>query len=233
LGDPKKLRKKYQTPAHPWNKEKIEAEKILLKEYGLNRKKEIHIADSFLKKYKNISKRLIADSSEQGAKERVQTLRKLKKLGLISEVAQLDDVLSLELKDVLERRLQTLLFRKGLARSVRQARQFITHGHVSIGEKAITSPSYLTSLEEENNFNFKVTSALNDEEHPERVSIVKEIQEEKEKIAGKHEPKENESEPEQGNATIKKDKDVKEEKKEEKDVEKEVKSPKGKEEVKQ
>ena len=189
MGDTKRFRKKYQTPAHPWNKARIEEEKILVKEYGLVKKKEIQIATSFLKKYKDIAKKLIADPTEQGAKEKEQMLTKLKKLGLISQTAALDDVLGLEVKDILERRVQTLLFRKGLAKSPKQARQFITHGHVIVGGKAVTSPSTLVSIDGQHAITFKTNSPLLDEEHPERISVAREIQEEKAKIAQSGEKK--------------------------------------------
>src|SRR3989338_5535083 len=170
MGDPKKFKKKYNTPAHPWNKQAIETEGILRKEYGLKKKKEIYIASSFLKKYKDIAKRLIADTSTQGAKEGQQMTAKLQRLGLLQTSAKLDHVLSLELKDVLERRLQSLVCRKGLAKTMNQARQFITHRHVMIGDKEITSPAYLTSLQEEAVLTFHERSALKSSDHPERTA---------------------------------------------------------------
>ena len=169
MGDPKKLRKKYQTPAHPWIRTAIEEEKILTKDYGLVKKKEIKIATSFLKKYKNIAKKLIADPTQQGAFEKGQMMTKLRKLGLVSETAELDNVLSLALKDILDRRIQSQVCKKGLARSMKQARQFITHGHISIGAKSITSPSYLLTLGEESMLSFNELSTLKDPEHPEEA----------------------------------------------------------------
>lgn len=90
------------------------------------------------------------------------------------------------MKDILERRLQSVVFRRGLARSMKQARQFITHRHVMINHQEITAPSYLVSLEEENQLEFKDNSALASEDHPERVSVIKEIAAEKEAISGKN-----------------------------------------------
>lgn len=182
MGDPKKLKKKYSTPAHPWNKTEIEENKVLRREYGLRNQREILIADSFLKKYKNIAKRLIADNTEQGQKEKKQMMDKLFRLGLLSSDAALDNVLSLNIKDVLNRRLQSVIFRKGLARTMKQARQFITHRHVMVANKEITAPSYLVSTEEEAQLTFKGKSALSDENHPERSLEVKEIKEEVAKI---------------------------------------------------
>lgn len=185
MGDPKKLRKKYKTPAHPWIRTAIEEEKVLVKDYGLVKKKEIQIATSFLKKYKNIAKKLIADPTKQGAVEKAQMMTKLRKLGLVSEAAELDNVLSLGLKDILDRRIQSQVYKKGLARSIKQARQFITHGHIGIGTKSITSPSCLITLDEESRLCFNEVSQLKNPEHPERVSIVKEIEKEKEAVKGR------------------------------------------------
>ncbi len=173
MGDPKKLHKKYQTPFHPWSKKVIEEEKLLVKEYGLKKKKEIHIANSFLKKYKDLAKKLIANETAQGVKEKEQILSKLARYGLIMGSSKLDDVLKVELKDVLNRRLQTIVHKNGLARSVRQARQFITHGHALVGNKRVTSPSYLVPLAEESLVSFRETSSLAQGDHPERVAIVK------------------------------------------------------------
>lgn len=192
MGDPKKLKKKYATPAHPWNKAAIEAERELKAEYGLKNKKEILIANSFLKKYKGIAKRLIAAYTPQGEKEKKQMMDKLQKLGLLQTGAELDDVLSLELKDVLERRIQSVVFRKGLSRSTNQARQFITHRHITIDNKEINSPGYILSLEEESKLKFKDNSNLGSEDHPERINITQEVKEEvkETKEEGKEEVKE-------------------------------------------
>jgi len=190
MGDPRKRRKKYSTPVHPWNKVEIDENKVLRREYGLRIRKELLIADSFLKKYKNIAKKLIADETVQGEKEKKQMLDKLQRLGLLSEGAGLDSVLSIELKDVLERRLQSVICRKSLARTMKQARQFITHRHIVVGDKEITAPSYLVSTEEENKLGFKGKSGLASEDHPERAIPVQEIKEEAEAVKPKKETKE-------------------------------------------
>ncbi len=172
MGDPKKLKKKYNTPIHPWNKVAIEQERILTKEYGLTNKKEIHLATTFLKKYKEIAKKLIATKTAQAEKEKAQVIEKLQRYGFLQVGSQLDQILGLETKDVMERRLQSLLFRKGFARSMKQARQFVTHRHVIIGKKQITSPSYMLTLEEESSLTFKPTSHLASADHPERINLV-------------------------------------------------------------
>ncbi|MCD6421285.1 MAG: 30S ribosomal protein S4, partial [Thaumarchaeota archaeon] len=61
---------------------------------------------------------------------------------LVDENATADDVLKLTVRDILERRLQTMVYRLGYARTIHQARQFIAHGHVYIGDRKVRSPSY-------------------------------------------------------------------------------------------
>ena len=220
MGDPKKLRKKYSTPVHPWKKTAIDAGRIIRKEYGLRNRKEILIATSFLKKYKDIAKRLIADNTAQGEREKKQMLDKLQGLGLLSSGIELEHVLSLELKDILERRVQSLLFRKGLARSMNQARQFIVHRHVVTGNKCITFPSYLMTVVEENQLGFKTKSNLSDVDHPERSNPAKEIQEEAEAVKPIKEEKSEEAPVEEVSETPKEEKEVSEVKE---DTPKEVK----------
>jgi small subunit ribosomal protein S4 len=230
MGDPKKLRKKYSTPAHPWNKSDIDRAKGIRREYGLNIRKEVLIADSFLKKYKDIAKQLIANTSKQGELEKKQMMDKLSRLGLLSTAAELDQVLSLTIQDVLNRRIQSVVYKKGLARSMKQARQFIVHRHVTLDGKDITSPSYLLSVEEEAKLRFKDKSSLFDENHPERVQAVPEEAEVKEEKAETKEEKK----PVKDKKVIAKEKAdpaKKEEKKEE--VKEEVKAEEPKTETKE
>ena len=149
MGDPKKQRKKFSTPGHPWQKERIEAEKELLKQYGLRRKYEIWKMDSMLKKFLNRAKTIIGERSAQSEVEKKQLLERLYSLGLLKQGSKVEDVLNLTLKDVMERRLQTLVVRKQIARSMRQSRQVIVHEHVAVGERKITAPSYLVTVKEE------------------------------------------------------------------------------------
>jgi small subunit ribosomal protein S4 len=100
-----------------------------------------------------------------------QLLNRLNRLGILPETAVLDDVLDLSLEDILERRLQTLVFSKGLAKSIFQARQLITHGHISIGGRRVPSPSYLVLRDEEAKIAYAPTSSLSNPNHPLRAAI--------------------------------------------------------------
>jgi small subunit ribosomal protein S4 len=177
LGDPKKTRRKYDKPSHPWQGDRIEEEKALLEEYGLQNKKEIWRMKTILKRFKDQVKNLASRIDEQGRLEEKQLVSRLISLGLMRPSDPLDVILGLSNKDVFERRLQTLLVRKGLARSMNQARQFITHGHIIVDNKKITFPSYMVSVKEEALVEFVPTSTLSKQDHPERM--IKETPKEK------------------------------------------------------
>lgn len=142
----KRQRKKYERPLKLWDKGRIEKERILLKTFGLRRKVEIWKTEALLRKYRRMGRGLAAKKDKE--KEKL-LINKLINLGLLQEGASLDNVLSLTLESLLERRLQTIIHKKGFANSVKQARQFITHGHVKIGERKIVYPSYFVQKEEE------------------------------------------------------------------------------------
>jgi len=149
MGDPKKQRKKYRRPSHPWEKDRIEAENKLLQKYGLRRKKEVWKTETLLRSFRRNARRLLAASGPQAELETKQMLERLKRLGLISSGATLDDVLGLTVENILERRLQTIVSKKGLAKTPLQARQLVLHGHVMISGKRVTVPSYLVYVKEE------------------------------------------------------------------------------------
>lgn len=170
MGDPKKQRKKYDPPSHPWQRVRIETEKELIKKYGFKKKHEIYKTCTILKKIKNQAKKLFANDSEQARKEEKALIKRLMKLGIISSNSKLENILDLKFEDIAERRLQTQLVKKGLARGVKQARQFILHGHVTINEKKINVPSYLVT--ESDKISFSGLSPFSKNDHPE-ISITK------------------------------------------------------------
>lgn len=173
MGDPKKQRKKYSRPQHPWRRARIEEEKILFEEYGFRNKKDLWKMTSKLGHFKKQAKSLIARQGVQAEEEKKLFLGKLQRMSLIGMDAGIDDVLSLSIKDILERRLQTLLYRKGFAHSVLQARQFIVHGHVFVNGQKMNVPSYLVPAGQESLIVFDPHSALADPEHPERKLVEK------------------------------------------------------------
>jgi len=170
MGDGRRLSKKYSTPQHPWQKTRIDDEKRLNREYSFKNKKEIWKMTSKLKDFKSQAKRLNAARGEQAERETKQLFERLQRLGLLTDQVSLDAVLGLEVENILDRRLQSIVCRLGLAHTMKQARQFVTHGHVGINGIPVTSPSHLVTLDEEKHIGFVETSALQDEMHPERLN---------------------------------------------------------------
>jgi small subunit ribosomal protein S4 len=143
MGDPPRLKNKYERPKMLWEMERLSHEKGLKKEYGLKNMRELWIALAELKKYRREARRLLSVTEEERARDSGKILTKLELLGMLKKGSGLDDVLSLSVRDFLERRLQTLVLRKGLARSMTQSRQLITHGFVSLQGRKVTAPGYI------------------------------------------------------------------------------------------
>ena len=148
MGDPKKQKKKYATPRFPWRTDILQEELKLLGQYGLRNKHELWRHKTMLSTFRSTARSLIGKSAEERRKMEEELLIRLKKLGVLPETAVLDNVLDLTIDDILERRLQTVVFRKGLAKTVHQSRQLITHGHVKINGRKVVYPSYMVSTDE-------------------------------------------------------------------------------------
>ncbi|ELY97794.1 30S ribosomal protein S4P [Natrialba chahannaoensis JCM 10990] len=163
--------KQYETPNHPYQGERISTEHSLLDRYGLSNKEELWRAQSQLRSYRREARDLLGQAQGDEAVQRrsEEFLGRLKRVGILDEADELGDILSLEIEDVLERRLQTVAYRKGLANTPQQARQFIVHGHVVVGDQRHRVPSYVVDVDEEDLVAFDETSPLADDLHPERA----------------------------------------------------------------
>ncbi|AXV38296.1 MAG: 30S ribosomal protein S4 [Methanobacterium sp. BRmetb2] len=160
MGHPRKARKKYDTPPHPWNADRIKEENKLTNKYGLKSKKEIWKAETMVRRYRRDARHLLGLSTEQTSDERSQLLGHLMKLGFLGENAKLEDVLNLTVDDVLQRRLQTMVHKKGLSKTAKEARQFVIHGHIALDGKKIDSPSYLVKKGQEDLINYYSSSPV-------------------------------------------------------------------------
>ena len=158
MGDPKKQHKHYDSVKRPWDKDRILEEKDIVKKYGIRRKKELRKAETSLRNLRQRARTLIGTKNE---KEEAVLLKKTYELGLTEKDATLDAILSLKTGSVLERRLQTMLIKKDLANTPLQARQFITHGHISVDNIKATSPNYIIKIHEENKISYIPKSSLN------------------------------------------------------------------------
>jgi len=147
----KRKHKQYSRPKRPFDKPRIEEEGEIKKEFGLKNKKEIWKAEAKVKVIRRKAKNLI-----KAPKEEQQILfDRLNKIGI--KVNSIADVLGLEKKDYLNRRLQTIVYKKKLAPTIKTSRQLITHKKILVDERAVSIPSYIVPVELENKITLKKT----------------------------------------------------------------------------
>ena len=174
MGHPKFSRRKFGTPTHPWTTARITEETALRAQYGLKNMREIWKARSQLRRHRQQAMKLIGrvdSTSGHYLREKEELIVSLHRRGLIAEGATLDDVLTMTTEDMLNRRLQSQVFYKGLAATMKQARQLASHGHIAIGDQKVTVPSYVVARNEEALIHYYETSDLTFESHPLREEI--------------------------------------------------------------
>jgi small subunit ribosomal protein S4 len=142
----RRIRKKMKRPRAPWDAVRLEEEGKMLREFGLRRKREIWSAEAIVRSFRRRARNLIAMKDEKKMKI---LLDKLTEIGLIQKGQGLDQVLQLKTNNILERRLQTIVYKKGHASSIKDARQKIVHGHVYLGGRRTTFPSFIVSAAQE------------------------------------------------------------------------------------
>lgn len=138
--------KSYETPVSGWQEERIEEEKRIRSDYGLANKREVWKAQSMVRNFRRQARTVNAEGNEDLEAE---LLGKLTRLGILDDGAELNDVLDIDIEDVLERRLQTIVERRGLADTAKEARQLVNHGHIMIDDRVVDVPSYLVAEAEE------------------------------------------------------------------------------------
>ena len=172
MGQPKFQRKHYDTPSHPWQGERIKAENEIKAKFGLKNKTELWKAQTILRTMRGQARELIAATrnpdNQQAVKETKLLIARLQRQGYLGDNAGLGDVLGLDLERILARRLQTQVYLKGLARTPGQARQFVSHGCIQIGERRVTVPSYVVRKGEEEMIHIDPSKPIADEAHPAR-----------------------------------------------------------------
>jgi small subunit ribosomal protein S4 len=149
MGDPRKPKKMFRRPRRIWTTDQLNAELYIIGSYGLRNKRELWRAQSEVARFRNQARALLALPTEVRQEKETQLLTFLNRLGLVNQSATLDDVLNLKIEDLLERRLQTIIMKKGETKSPQQARQMVAHGHVSLGNRIVNIPGYLVKREEE------------------------------------------------------------------------------------
>ena len=170
MGYPGKAKKIYNTPHHPWQKARIDEETALVKKYGLRNKKNVWKFASMLRRIRGQARNLLgvlgtglASEDSHYAREAGQIQAKLQRLGVLKEDSKLEDILALKVEDLLERQLQTIVFRKGFANSMKQSRQFIVHGHIAVNGRKTTVPRYMVHRAEEETIGYYIGSPVTKE----------------------------------------------------------------------
>ncbi len=175
MGDPKFLRRRYDTPKHPWEAGRMEEERKLLTKYGLKNKRELWKAQSILRRFRGQARELQARlraGEAQAQRETALLLARLSRLGVLQTASPtIDDVLALTTEDVLQRRFEWIVFTRGLAPTPFGARQWIVHGHFSIGDHRVTRPGYLVPSAEETQIAYTPTSPIASDDHAVRVAL--------------------------------------------------------------
>ena len=149
MGDPKTPRRIWKKPKRPLNYNLMMDELKTLGTFGLKTKRELWKARTNLSKLRHQARSLLALRQEIRKEKEPVLINSLSKIGLVDKNSTLDAVLNLQVTDLLSRRLQTIVQRKLYFKTPYHARQAIVHGHIMIGDRIVTIPSYIVKIDEE------------------------------------------------------------------------------------
>merc|ERR1712010_413958 len=153
--------KKSKPPRRPFEKERLDAELKIIGQYGLKNKKEIWRVRLALAKIRSTARTLLTkdEKDPQRIFEGQALMRRMIRYGILDEDKQrLDYVLELKVENVMERRLQTLVFKRGLAKSIHHARVLIRQRHIRVGRQIVNVPSFMVRVESQPHIEFAVGS---------------------------------------------------------------------------
>ncbi|MGC8569008.1 MAG: 30S ribosomal protein S4 [Nitrososphaeria archaeon] len=151
MGDPKKPKKTYSTPRNPWDRATLQRELELIGKYGLKNKRELWKASTIVSDIRRQARMLLGTHEEIRREQEKMLITRLYQMGLLEEgELNLDSILNLTVEDLLERRLQTMVLKKGIAKTIHQARQLVVHKKIMIGDRVVNRPGYLVGRDEEN-----------------------------------------------------------------------------------
>jgi len=162
MGDPKYPRRDWKKPKRPLNYDLKMEELKTLGTFGLKTKRELWKAHTKLSRLRHQARSLLALREEVRKKEEPILMNSLARIGLVGENSTLDDVLNLQVNDLLSRRLQTIVHKKLGFKTPYQARQAVTHGHVMIGDRRVSVPSYTVQIKEEEEIHLSSDSSLSE-----------------------------------------------------------------------
>ncbi|EDV28234.1 40S ribosomal protein S9 [Trichoplax sp. H2] len=153
--------KTYTTPRRPFEKSRLDQELKLIGEYGLRNKREVWRVKYTLAKIRKAARTLLTldDKDSKRLFEGNALLRRLVRIGVLDESKmKLDYVLGLRIEDFLERRLQTQVFKLGLAKSIHHARVLIRQRHIRVRKQVVNVPSFVVRLDSQKHIDFSLSS---------------------------------------------------------------------------
>ncbi|GAQ79791.1 40S Ribosomal protein S9 family protein [Klebsormidium nitens] len=153
--------KTFKKPRRPFEKERLDAELKLVGEYGLRNKRELWRVQHALSKIRNNARTLLTldEKNTRRIFEGEALLRRMFRYGLLDETQnKLDYVLALTVENFLERRLQTQVFKAGLAKSIHHARVLIRQRHIRVGKQIVNVPSFLVRVDSQKHIDFALSS---------------------------------------------------------------------------
>ncbi|KAJ3434600.1 40S ribosomal protein S9-2-LIKE [Anaeramoeba flamelloides] len=153
--------KTFKTPRRPYQKERLDHELKVVGKYGLRTKREVWRVHYTLAKIRKSARNLLTleENDPRRIFEGAALLRRLTNLGILDEQKQrLEYVLTLTIDDFLDRRLQTQVYKSGLARSIHHARVLIKQRHISVGSQLVNVPSFMVKIESQKHIGFSSKS---------------------------------------------------------------------------
>jgi len=150
-----------RTPRRPYEKERIDNELQIVGKYGLKNKREVWRVQLTLARIRKAARELLtlAENDPRRVFEGRALMNRMFKMGLLNEGEnKLDYVLGLTVQKFMERRLQTVVYKKQLARSIHHARVLIRQRHFRVGKQLVNIPSFMVRVKSEKNIDFAPTS---------------------------------------------------------------------------
>ncbi|KAH0724781.1 hypothetical protein KY284_000646 [Solanum tuberosum] len=157
--------KTFKKPRRPYEKERLDAELKFVGEYGLRCKRELWRVHYALSHIRNAARMLLTLDEKDPRRifDGEPLLRKMNRYGLLDKSQnKLDYLLALTVENFLERCLQTLVFKTGMAKSIHHARVLIRQRHIRVGRQVVNVASFIVRVDSEKHIDFSLISPIDD-----------------------------------------------------------------------